>query len=492
MPAAFQQSNILTLGILAVLFCVTTVLGLMINKFDLVIAFGLVGGIIVFILSFVNVQFAVYILIFATLLSPEFGSRTTSGSGVTIRVDDLILIVICFAQLTKSGIYSSVGLFSWTPLNRYIGLYMLICVISTTTGVLFGRVNPLTGFFFVAKYFQYFVIYFMVINNLETKSQARGYLISILITAAIVSLVAMSQIPGGGRVSAPFEGESGEPNTLGGYLLLITSITGGLLLAPGAVPKFGHRFLLYTLCFMMVIPILFTLSRATWLAAVPMCIAFWVLSDKKVILTGGAIAILAMSPFLMPESVKERLFYTTEKQDNVWALKQQESVGGVTFDTSSSARIRSWKNSLEAIPTHPIIGWGVTGWRFIDAQYFKVVVETGLLGLASFWLLLGKILSNTWQSYKKGEDPLFRGVSLGFIVGTIAMISHATMTNTFIIVRIMEPFCLIMAIVIGVPHLEEQEREAQEAAKASEAAREQGEPTPAEKRLLVRPGARAM
>ena len=213
-----------------------------------------------------------------------------------------------------------------------------------------------------------------------------------------------------------------------------------------------------------------------------MCAAFWILSDKKIILTGGAVAILAMSPFLMPESVKERLFYTTEKQDNVCALKQQESVGGVTFDTSSSARIRSWKNSIEAIPTHPIIGWGVTGWRFIDAQYFKVVVETGIVGLATFWLLLGKILSNTWKSYRTCEDPLFRGVSLGFIVGTVALIAHASMTNTFIIVRIMEPFCLIMAIVIGVPHLEEQAREAEAAAKAAE---ERGDLPMAKKRLLA-------
>ena len=462
MPGPRQQQSAIALGMFIFLFFVTTLFGILINKVDLFIAFGLVGGIIVFILSFVNVQFAIYILIFATLLSPEFGSRSTSGSGVTIRVDDIILIVICFAQLTKSAIYSQVGLFSWTPLNRYISIYMIVCVISTTTGVLFGRVNPLTGFFFVAKYFQYFVIYFMAINNLESKKEARGYLLSLLITAAIVSIVAMAQVPGGGRVSAPFEGEGGEPNTLGGYLLLISSLTGGLLLVPNAVTKFTHRMMLYCLMFMMIVPILFTLSRATWLAAVPVAIAFWMLSNQKIILTAIAIAGLALSPFVIPEAVKERLFYTTEKQQNVWAQKQQESIGGMTFDTSSSARIKSWKHSLSAIPEHPIIGWGVTGWRFIDAQYFKVAVETGLLGLGTFLLLLGKILSNAWQSYKRCKDPLFRGVSLGFFVGAVAMIAHATMTNTFIIVRIMEPFCLIMAIVIGVPALEEQEEKAKE------------------------------
>jgi O-antigen ligase len=161
----------------------------------------------------------------------------------------------------------------------------------------------------------------------------------------------------------------------------------------------------------------------------------------------------------MPEAVTERLFYTVEKQQDQFALAQQEQIGGVTFDTSSSARIKSWKQAFEAVPTHPILGWGVTGWRFIDAQYLKVIVETGIVGLFAFLLMLYHILKNSWQTYKSGQDPLFQGVALGLFVGTLAMITHATMTNTFIIVRIMEPFCLLLAIVIGVPHLEETEKD---------------------------------
>lgn len=464
MANPLQRVSPIALGLMISLTLISLFLGVLINKVDTIIVFGLVGGIIVFILSFVNVQFAVYILIFATLLSPEFGSRTTSGSGVTIRVDDLILLLICFAQLTKSALYERVGLFSWTPINRYINAYIVICLISTITGVIGGRVPPLSGFFFVAKYYQYFVIYFMVINNLESKQQAKGYLLAILITAFIVSLVAMAQIPGGGRVSAPFEGESGEPNTLGGYLILITSLVGGLLLTPNAVQKFTHRVMLYGLMGLMFIPILFTLSRATWLSAVPVAITFWMFSRQKVFLTALAIGAFAIAPFIMPDAVVERLLYTTEKQQNKWALAQQEQIGGMTFDTSSSARIRSWQNALEAIPAHPVLGWGVNGWRFIDAQYFKIVVETGLAGLIAFMLLMVNILKRCWNMYRTGKDPLFKGVALGLFMGTIAMLTHATMTNTFIIVRIMEPFCLILAIVIGIPQLEEVEEKAQQEA----------------------------
>ncbi|MCZ6636521.1 MAG: O-antigen ligase family protein [bacterium] len=451
------QTSSINIGVMVALLMIVPLIGVMMTRVSFTISLGIVLGVVVFILSFANVQFATYILIFATLLSPEFGSRTTSGSGLTVRLDDFLLLVIGFSQLTKAAMYQEVGLFSYTPLNRYISIYMIICVISTGVGVLFERVNPLTGFFFVLKYFEYFIVYFMIINNLENKKQAKGYLIAILITATIVCLVAIAQIPAGGRVAAPFEGESGEPNTLGGYLLLITSVVGGLLLYRGAVTKFSHRVLLYLLMLLMFIPILFTLSRATWLAAVPVFLAFWILSDKKIIMTGIVLVGFLVAPWLMPDAVTERISYTTEKQESKWARAQQESLGGMTFDTSSSARIRSWLNALEAIPAHPFLGWGVTGWRFIDAQYFKIAVETGLIGLAAFLMFLWKLIRLTWDGYKNTKDPLFRGVSLGFLVGVIAMIFHATMTNTFIIVRIMEPFCILAGIVIGVPALEREE-----------------------------------
>ena len=49
-------------------------------------------------------------------------------------------------------------------------------------------------------------------------------MISLLITYVIVVFVALSQIPSGNRLTAPFEGRAGEPNTLGGYLILMNSI----------------------------------------------------------------------------------------------------------------------------------------------------------------------------------------------------------------------------------------------------------------------------
>ena len=185
----------------------------------------------------------------------------------------------------------------------------------------------------------------------------------------------------------------------------------------------------------------------------------WAFSPKKTVLTLLMIVGFLVAPNFMPESVEERLLYTVEKQTNKWARRQQVTYLGITFDTSSSARINSWAYALDEFTKHPLVGYGVTGWRFIDAQYLRILVETGLLGLSTFLLLQWRVLRESWRVCREVSDPLFRGVAAGFIIGTVGLLVHATMTNSFIIVRIMEPYWLIAAIVIAAQDMTETNRE---------------------------------
>jgi O-antigen ligase len=159
-----------------------------------------------------------------------------------------------------------------------------------------------------------------------------------------------------------------------------------------------------------------------------------------------------VTAFLLPSTVKERALFTVSQKAEEGQLK----VGGVRIDTSTSARLISWKNVLARdFIKQPLIGYGVTGYSFIDAQYPRVLAETGLLGLLFFIALLIAIYKNalkTWRRY--ADDPFYLGVSTGFLAGFFAMLTHAIGANTFIIVRIMEPFWFLTAIVIMIPHIE--------------------------------------
>ena len=176
------------------------------------------AALVLFVLAFARTEFGLYVVVFSMLLSPEI----TAGGGLaerrelTFRTEDFVLIVIGFTWFAKTAVNKELGVVAKTPLNRPIVAYIAVNVVATLLGYLTGSVRTAAGYFYVLKYIEYFVVYYMVVNNLRDRAHARRLLIAALLTAAIVSVIGIMQVPSGERVSAPFEGEAGEPNTFGG------------------------------------------------------------------------------------------------------------------------------------------------------------------------------------------------------------------------------------------------------------------------------------
>jgi len=116
-------------------------------------ALAVAAGIILFMVSFVSSQIALYILVFSMLLGPEIiigeTGGATLGRGITLRLDDFVLIIIGFGWLARMAIHKELGFFLKTPLNKPIAFYIITCFISTLIGGLMGRVDLKTGLLFV-------------------------------------------------------------------------------------------------------------------------------------------------------------------------------------------------------------------------------------------------------------------------------------------------------------------------------------------------------
>ncbi|NJL15823.1 MAG: hypothetical protein HC938_00145 [Nitrospira sp.] len=262
-PAAISAQDSLVVSVLAVAIA----LGLTLTT----PAIGLqaVLGFLIILIAFTSVSAALYLLIASMLLSPEVAIGQIQGRGVggrelSFRMDDILLVIIGASWLVKNILYRELALFRETPLNRPIAVYMVICVVSTLFGVLNGHVRPMTGFFFVLKYFEYFFVFFMVVNHVRSQQQVVGLVVALLVVGLLVSFYAISQIPSGIRPSAPFEGESGEPNTLGRFdLVFLLAIMTGLLLhvQVGAI-----RVALLVLGGFAILALMATLSRSSYLA----------------------------------------------------------------------------------------------------------------------------------------------------------------------------------------------------------------------------------
>ncbi|MBM4133665.1 MAG: hypothetical protein FJ245_07845 [Nitrospira sp.] len=415
-----------------------------------------VAGTAFMIAAFLSTRLCLYFLVYSMLLGPEleFGGEFTGGAtgrkgqaslghGMTLRLDDFLLVIVGLIWLIKAAIHKQEAPLKHTPLNGPIMLYVAACAFATLMGVFSGRVKPLPGFFFNLKYFEYFFLYFMVLNVVETKDQVKGLITASLWTCLFVSLFALAQIPSGDRVSAPFEGKEGEPNTLGGYLVFMLSIVAGLLMTPGAVQK---KWPLLALVFFGGFSVLATLSRSSYLAAAVVLVAIvGKMSYKRPLLFSIMFMVLAASPWWLPKPVTERVFFTFTQA----AEKGQEKVAGIRVDTSTSERIRNWEQAMDSFKKSPIYGMGVTGARyFIDGMYPRTLSETGLFGLASFLWLCWMVFRVGWTSYHEVRDPYFEGIALGFLLGHLGILTHAIGGNSFIIVRIMEPYWLFAALVM--------------------------------------------
>lgn len=412
---------------------------------------GLIA-LIIFAIAFVNIELGLYILIFSMLLSPEILVGQTEGAalgrGVTLRLEDFLLVVIGFGWFAKNAVYKELGLFLKTPLNKPILFYLLACIISTGFGIMAGRTTPKTGFFFVLKYFEYVIVFFMMINHVENLEQVNRFLLCLFITCFVVSIICMLQIPAGGRVTAPFEGETGEPNTLGGYLVFMGAIAAGFL---AKTENLRTKHLLIVVLVAVIPPFIFTQSRSSYLAFIPAFLALGLMVEKRLIFVGLILISLALSPFFLPAEVKNRISFTFTQREHPG---QHVTVGNVRLDTSTSARLRGWKDALNAWTKQPVLGYGVTGWRFIDAQFPRVLVETGVIGLAAFIFLLYSIFKLTLTNLKELKTPYLQGLTIGFLAGYTGLLFHAIGANTFIIVRIMEPFWFFAGIIAVLPQLE--------------------------------------
>lgn len=446
--------------VFAVIFVIFgIVLGFVVTRGTTVSSLGVTLGLVMLILSFVRIDLALYFLILSMLLSPEISlggleeQGVSGGRSVVVRLDDLFLMLVAFGWLARSAIFKEIGLIIKSPINGQIYAYTAAFVIATGAGILYGDVELMLGIFNCLKFVQYFLLFFMVLNYIDTEKQARNLINAALFTGFIIAVYALSQVPSGARITAPFEGKSGEPNTLGGYLLIILSISLGIFLE---VKNLYRQVMFAVMSLLCVIGIFYTESRSSYIGMLLSVFVLIFYARRRNILLMGVVVTLIFSTVLLPSRVIERISYTFRNENvDQFSFSLSDESNMEKLDSSTQARLQSWKEAYEGWRKYPILGWGVTGFTFIDAQYMKILVETGAVGFVTFIILMIGIFQNLRRIRKtvKDVDDFYHGITVGTLAGFIGLLGHAIGTNTFIIIRIMEPFWLFLGIVLSIPKI---------------------------------------
>ncbi len=409
------------------------------------VALALSGA--VFGITMMRVAFGVYVLMIAMLLSPEIemGDVASGERAFTIRYDDLLIMVIFFGVMLKLAYDGRFSLWQPSPINIAILLYFGLCIVSTLLALdrNLGAWDRRSAFFVMMKMLQYYMVFWLVGQAVTTRIQVRRQLAVYFIVAAIVSVYGIYSIGTTPRVSAPFETGGTEPNTLGGYLVVAMCVA--LALSTQA-PTLARRYFFLGLFALFGFPMLYTLSRASYLAIIMGVLAIGVMG-RKFLLLGALVAVLAVSPLIMPQDVIDRVAYTFQPEHG------QEVIGGVMVDKSTGERFLIWEKVrfiLTLAPIYTLFGGGLSWESVRDSQYARVILETGLLGLFAFIFLQWRILKTQREAYRWTEDWVGRGLAMGMFASTLALMVHSMGTISFLIVRIMMPFWVLTAMCVYV------------------------------------------
>ncbi len=431
----------------------------------------------VFFLTLVNTEAALVLLIYSMLLSPEIKLIQLPERAVVVRFDDLLVGVIFFSWLAKLAINKEVGVFRNTPINVPLGMFLVACCLSTGWGVINGSLmSPKDSFFYILKFAEYFLVFFLVANVIRDQRQLKRFLKAICLTAVLVSLYCYADllIHTGGlfayyRVSAPFDYNpdgQGEPNTLAAYLMLISAVCAGVALH---TPSRSQRFWCLGLILLISIPLISTYSRGGYLAFLTMYMALLVLTRRhKMPLLILLLVGILVAPFGLPQTVYDRIFSTFRHAAGTIQIAGWE----IPLAHSPYHRLWVWKFAVDLLMEHPFLGHGLTGVGLIDSQYPRFLGELGLVGFSAFLWMIWSVWKVARRAYRTLDDPLAQGLSLGFSAALVALMVQSLTGNFFVIVRVMEPFWCLAAMVAVLPHIFSAPPEL---------------PTPIQPRPLVRP-----
>ena len=209
------------------------------------------------------------------------------------------------------------------------------------------------------------------------------------------------------------------PNDLGAYLVIVLPMAIGYFVASWRVPQNGKLITVLGICLCaMGANLALTLTRAAWIGVFAATLYIAIYFQRK--LLWGLLAIALLSPFLMPQAVKDR-----------FEVMRQRPSGFI------SERPQWWKTSAQLIAKYPITGIGLGRFRHeyqLHAPagvhhkpyhahniYLHIAVEQGIPSLILFLGILFLIFRRLFVLHERDDFwslGLFIGGS-GFLISAL-------------------------------------------------------------------------
>ncbi len=392
------------------------------------------------LLSFIILTSAVIIILY---------ERTVLYSG--------LLLIAFFIPLSEAMIYVGMllVLIGWiyklarkkskgvlrTPLDLPIIIFVIIGFISIFNSSFLKQSLTATPGFIAGILFGYYLVF----SNITDKKFLKKFVLVMVLGGTTTACIGIFQylIWGTERTSATLA----NPNVLASYLAMMIPIVFSLLLYES---KKSKKKLLLTFSFItMVICLVFTHSRAGWLALVG-AMSFLLLIEKKKRLAVGLTLVIVVAASLLIPSVNARL--------------------RTIFDLIvNKERIYGAKSALQMIKDYPLTGIGVNTFYHVYPQYqlpearehlvhahnifLQIGAEIGLFGLVTLLWLLIRVFKIGWETLRRTKNNYLQALTTGLLASLIAFLINQGFDSTWWLERLFIFFWVLLAVLLAARNI---------------------------------------
>lgn len=359
-------------------------------------------------------------------------------------------------------------LFVKTPVNVPLLFFFMITCVSVINSI--NLPDSFRGG--IARLLYSISVFFIVVEEVKERKHLNKIIISLFLGAILVSVDSIYQVISGHdfirgystiinvgltRATASFK----DSNILGIYLSAITPLIFGLTFYYFKLPK---KLFLMLLSLIVFSGIALTYSRPTLLAIYVILLFFGVARKDKVLI--ALLLILAIAfPLILPGSVKN------------WA--KQVEYNPLRFMCNDD-RIAAYRNSLNMIKAHPVIGLGANTYMknykrykefpeyrnvvtqdtmYAHNMYLQMAAELGLIGLGIFFWLLFEIFSGGWLIYKLLKEHYLKIVCLSILASLVAFLVNGLTESSFYYSRVALIFWYFLGLLFSLSKFTPLERQ---------------------------------
>lgn len=380
--------------IITVIFALITIAVLVIVKFDIKMTMFILMSWLLLIVSIINIQYAVIVLLFSRSSMDALIENPLSIAGLSITISSLLAcysIIIIIAYLLTNKIYVK---------NSIARSYYAFIIISIITALIPGNYH--FGLIYILKFISILCIYLIVYFLCAWLENFERTILKTIIASAIIPLVlGLYQIIFNKEASLiagdlnRIHGTFVHPNVFAFFLLIIIAVSVIYLLNYNQKNLF-----LYFIIALSLVELYSTYTRGAWLGLAFMVIIYTTFSKIKF---SNKLLIFTLIIFLIIP------LYTpiADRFANVLSTNPEES--------SLATRVYIWKEMFILAFHKPLLGYGIGSFKTLSSHvlnwgieahndYLKLLVETGALGLISYlviqWNTLATIIKKKHPNYR--------------------------------------------------------------------------------------------